>query len=210
MKVLNLYACIGGNRKLWTDCEVTAVEINHELAEMYQRRYPNDIVIVGDAHEYLLKYYDKFDFIWSSPPCPTHSRARFWSSKGNEKVDVMYPDMTLYQEIILLQNYYKGLWVVENVDPFYEPLITPTAKIGRHLFWSNFRIPAFDFKEADVRGGKIADWQEVHGFDISDYKGGGRKDQILRNLVHPETGLFIYNRAMGIEIERNIKQPQLF
>ena len=182
MKVLNLYGCIGGNRKLWTGCEVTAVEIDPEIAEMYKRRYTSDTVIVSDAHEYLLKNFDRFDFIWSSPPCPTHSRARFWSSKGNEKVDVKYPDMTLYQEVILLQNYYDGLWVVENVDPFYRPLITPTAKIGRHLFWSNFRIPAFDFKEADVRGGKIADWQEVYGFDSSDYKGGVEKTRYSGTL----------------------------
>jgi len=32
MKVLNLYAGIGGNRKLWPDeCEVTAVENNEEI-----------------------------------------------------------------------------------------------------------------------------------------------------------------------------------
>jgi len=36
MKVLNLYACLGGNRLKWTDCEVTAVELDPELARMYQ------------------------------------------------------------------------------------------------------------------------------------------------------------------------------
>lgn len=210
MRVLNLYACIGGNRKLWNGCEVTAVEIDPELAQMYQRRYPNDKVVVGDAHEYLLKNYNQFDFIWSSPPCPTHSRARFWSSKGNDKVDVMYPDMTLYQEIILLQKYYDGLWVIENVVPYYEPLILPSIKIGRHYFWSNFKISKFEHKEADIRGGTIKTWQELHGFDISDYKGKGRKDQILRNLVHPETGLHIYNQAVGIGAHKNIHQTTLF
>lgn len=210
MKVLNLYACIGGNRKLWTDCDVTAVEIDPELAQMYQRRYPDDKVVVGDAHEYLLRNYNQFDFIWSSPPCPTHSRARYWSSKGSEKVDVKYPDMTLYQEIILLQKYFDGLWVVENVIPYYEPLITPSIKIGRHYFWSNYRISKFDHKEADVRGGTIKNWQELHGFDISDYKGKNRKDQILRNLVHPDTGLHIYNQAMGIATHKSINQTTLF
>ena len=76
MKVLNLYACLGGNRFLWEDFEVTAVELDPELARMYQERFPNDKVIVADAHQYLLDHYKEFDFIWSSPPCPTHSRAR--------------------------------------------------------------------------------------------------------------------------------------
>ena len=31
MKVLNLYAGIGGNRKLWTDVEITAVEYNQKI-----------------------------------------------------------------------------------------------------------------------------------------------------------------------------------
>ena len=92
-KVLNLYACLGGNRYKWDkvanqagiDLEVTAVEWDEELAKLYQERFPNDIVIVGDAHQYLLDHYKEFDFIWSSPPCPTHSRARYWGFGVNGK-----------------------------------------------------------------------------------------------------------------------------
>jgi len=36
LKVLNLYAGIGGNRKLWRDVDVIAVEINPEIAKIYQ------------------------------------------------------------------------------------------------------------------------------------------------------------------------------
>jgi DNA (cytosine-5)-methyltransferase 1 len=68
MRVLNLYACLGGNRLLWEDCSVVAVENDPELARLYKERFPNDEVIIGDAHEYLLKNYMNFDFIWSSPP----------------------------------------------------------------------------------------------------------------------------------------------
>ena len=57
LKVLNLYSCLGGNRLLWEDCEVTAVELDPELARMYQERFPNDKVIVTDAHQYLLDHY---------------------------------------------------------------------------------------------------------------------------------------------------------
>jgi DNA (cytosine-5)-methyltransferase 1 len=79
MKVLNLYACLGGNRYKWDEVaeeagielQVTAVELDPELAKLYQERFPNDTVIVADAHQYLLDHYKEFDFVWSSPPCPT-------------------------------------------------------------------------------------------------------------------------------------------
>ena len=134
MRVLNLYACLGGNRFLWTDCEVTAVELDKEAAILYQERFPNDKVIVADAHQYLLDHYKEFDFIWSSPPCPSHSRARYWNSSNYETTtEAIYPDMKLYQEILFLQHYYKtGKFVVENVIPYYEPLIS-AQKRGRHL-----------------------------------------------------------------------------
>ena len=76
LKVLNLYAGIGGNRKLWKDVDVTAVENNPEIAEVYKQFYPNDKVIIADAHQYLLEHFKEFNFIWSSPPCPTHSKLR--------------------------------------------------------------------------------------------------------------------------------------
>ena len=77
MKVLNLYAGIGGNRKLWEDVEVTAVENNAQIAKIYQDFFPDDKMVIADAHQYLLEHYKEFDFIWSSPPCPTHSRFNF-------------------------------------------------------------------------------------------------------------------------------------
>jgi len=50
MKILNLYAGIGGNRKLWGDeHEVTAVEFEPYIAEAYKKMYPNDTVIIADA-----------------------------------------------------------------------------------------------------------------------------------------------------------------
>ena len=69
IKVLNLYAGIGGNRKLWKDVEVTAVESDPKIARIYANAFPQDHIVVGDAHVYLLEHYNEFDFIWSSPPC---------------------------------------------------------------------------------------------------------------------------------------------
>ena len=62
MKVLNSYAGIGGNRKFWGGVEVTAVEINPKIAKIYQNFFPDDIVVVGDAHQYLLNHFQEFDF----------------------------------------------------------------------------------------------------------------------------------------------------
>lgn len=208
MKILNLYAGIGGNRKLWGDeHKITSVEYRADIADVYCYYFPNDTLIVSDAHQYLLDHYKEFDFIWSSPPCQTHSRARLWGFKNTDKVEVKYPDMKLYQEIIFLQHYFSGLWVVENVKPFYEPLIKPKTELGRHLFWSNFKIIKTEIKEADIKKGNRKEWSELHGFDLSNFKILTRKDQIYRNCVHPETGLHILNCAMGIE---KVKQFQLF
>ena len=78
MKILNLFAGIGGNRLFWDDVlpgvKVTAVEFDPEIAKAYAKRYPNDKIIVGDAWDYATKNYLDFDFIWASPPCQTHSR----------------------------------------------------------------------------------------------------------------------------------------
>lgn len=209
VRVLNLYSGIGGNRKLWTDANVTAVEFREDIAEVYKHYFPNDNVIVGDAHQYLLDHYKEFDFIWTSPPCQTHSRARMWGWKNSNKVETKYPDMKLYQEILFLKHYFEGKWIVENVVPFYEPLIPPTKKIGRHLFWANFNITTTEIKEADINRGNRKEWSELHGFDLTNFKINSRKDQIYRNCVHPETGLHIFNCYKGIKSQQ-YKQPSLF
>lgn len=204
MKILNLYAGIGGNRKLWSGHEVTAVEYREDIADVYRRYFPDDTLVVGDAHQYLLDHYREFDFIWASPPCQTHSRVRMWGFRNSDKVEQKYPDMKLYQEILFLKHYYDGLWVVENVKPFYEPLIQPSIQLGRHLFWSNFNISKIVVKEADINRGTRDEWSKLHGFDLSGFKLNSRKDQIYRNCVHPETGLHILNCAMGIKTEKQL------
>ena len=200
MRVLNLYAGIGGNRKLWTDCEVTAVEINPEIAKVYADNFPEDELIIGDAEEYLLKHFNKYNFIWDSTPCQKNSRARFW---GHGKKSPAFPDLNVYKHYIFLKNYFKGRFVVENVIPYYEPLIKPTIKIGRHLFWSNFDIMPIESNDADIKNGNIDEWQKLHGFDISEYKFTTRKDQILRNCVHPDLGLHIFNESKRIGLFKN-------
>lgn len=193
LKVLNLYAGIGGNRKLWpSSWEVTAIEIDAEIAAVYQEYFPQDTVIVADAHEYLRLHHKEFDFIWSSPPCPTHSRIRYMSAKGGMTTEE-YPDMTLYQEILFLKHYAQCPWVVENVIPFYEPLIR-AKEISRHLFWSNFIISDFRAKD-DINIKYTTASDTVFGFSLKGKKLKKRKDQILRNCVNPTVGLHVLECA---------------
>ena len=211
MKILNLYACLGGNRYKWGDeLDITAVEWDEELARMYQERFLNDKVIVADAHQYLLDHYKEFDFIWSSPPCPSHSRARFWSSKG-EQVKPIYPDMTLYQEIIFLDNFFDGKYVVENVIPYYQPLIE-AQKRGRHLYWANFILPGIlsnrHFKISQEKN-EFEQLCKFHKIDISKYKGKQSKTKIGRNLVEYEAGKVILDTAMGILKKQDEQQISL-
>jgi len=205
MKVLNLYACLGGNRLLWDNCEVTAVELDPELARLYQERFPKDTVIVADAHQYLLDHYNEFDFIWSSPPCPSHSRARFW----NTKAERIYPDFKLYEEIVFLQTHFKGKWVVENVIPYYDPLI-PATKIGRHLFWSNFTIINVEHETIKMDKASPGELIEYHKLENFSYNGEQPKQKILRNLVHYEVGKHIFDIARGIYNHYNNKQKSIF
>ena len=190
MKILNLYAGIGGNRKLWTNCKVTAIELDENIAKIYKDFFPNDEVIVADAHQYLLDHYKEYDFIWSSPPCQSHSSFRQNICVRFRGTKPEYPDMKLYQEILFLQNNFKGKWVVENVKPYYEPLIKPTKILQRHLFWSNFDIQDKEFEKDNIRTAQIPDLQKKYGFDLSIYKLSNKR-QVLRNCVEPELGLHI-------------------
>jgi len=213
MKILNLYACLGGNRYKWdevTDIEVTAVELDPECARLYQERFPNDKVIVADAHQYLLDHYKEFDFIWSSPPCPTHSRL---VTSNKNKIKMKYPDMKLYQEVIFLDNFFKGKYVVENVIPFYTPLI-PSKKRGRHLYWTNFNLPN-NINERPPVGisqgvNEVKRLCEFHDYDFYKYKGKQPTNKIARNLVDYEAGRTILETAVGITRKQNVNQTELF
>jgi DNA (cytosine-5)-methyltransferase 1 len=219
-KILNLYACLGGNRYKWDEVakeagieiEVTAVELDPVLADMYQERFPNDKVIIADAHQYLLDYYQEFDFIWTSPPCPSHSRMRKTNTgEGERKSKATYPNMVLYEEVLLLQHFFKGKYVVENVIPYYEPLIQ-AKKRGRHLYWSNFNLPNSlkDRKTNNFINSKVDDLCKFHDYDFKKYKGSQRIDKIARNLVDYEAGRTIFETFLGIVRQENPNQTSLF
>jgi len=192
MNILNLYAGIGGNRKLWgNDHEITAIENNPQIAKIYQDFFPNDKVIVADAHQYLLEHFKEFEFIWSSPPCPSHSRMN--KINYNKGCPPKYPDMKLYEEIILLKYWFEGRFCIENVIGYYEPLIRP-AEIRGHYFWANFYVAEL----GKVTRGIRSDQKPIANkhFNIDSY-GMKKADhrQTLNNCVEPELGLHILNES---------------
>jgi len=212
-KILNLYACLGGNRYKWDEVadnlEITAVEWDEELAKLYQERFPNDIVIVADAHQYLLDHYKEFDFIWTSPPCPTHSRL---VQSNKNKIKMKYPDMKLYEEILFLKHLYNGKYVVENVIPYYEPLIN-AQKRHRHLYWTNFNLPnVLTNREVRISTGtnEVQNLCEFHDYDFYKYKGKQPTNKIARNLVDYEAGKTILETALGIIRKSDINQTSIF
>lgn len=198
-KVLNLFAGLGGNRKKWDDVEVVAVEYDKKIAAVYQRLYPDDLVVVDDCYSYLLAHFSEFDFVWGSPPCQSHSR--MIRSGRNRKP--IYPDLRLYELVLFLQYNFDGLWCIENVIPYYEPFLKP-KKLGRHLFWSNFNIDQMrevpEFKNMINRQNLqqkklLMDWLDIHYEENIYYEGNHCPTQILRNCVHPDIGLHVFNCA---------------
>jgi len=209
MKILNLYAGIGGNRKLWgSEHDITAVEINPDIAKIYQDFFPDDEVIIGDAHQYLLDHFKEYEFIWSSPPCQSHSVCNhFLKGQGIYR----YPDMKLWQEIIFLKHFFKGKYCVENVKSYYKPIIQPQV-IGRHYFWANFIIPEIEIdyvqigtmnrkaskeaqRKAIIREAQIPELIDLHGLNLKGIKLKNKR-QILRNCVYPELGKHILDCAI--------------
>jgi len=187
MKILNLYAGIGGNRKLWpSEHDVTAVEINPKIAEIYRQRFPNDIVLIEDAHEYLLNHFKEFDFIWSSPPCQSHSVCN-WFLHSQEVI--RYPDMKLYEEIIFLSAFAKCPWIVENVKGYYPPLIKP-MQVGRHYFWANFIINQVKYNSFVGTFNRNSALMKQNNT---------LKRQTERNEVNPKIGLHVFNCAFKIK-----------
>lgn len=202
IRILNGFCGVGGNSFYWKDeylkeegviCEVVAVESNPKIAEVYKKNNPSHEVIVGCVYDYFEKEYKKFDFVWFSPPCQSHSKMM----KFTRHDVVRLPDMRLYGLIVFLQNFFPGSWIVENVVPYYKPLIEPTVRVGRHLFWANFEFSVDDVKrpkgfisKANLQGKKeLLDWLGIECEPNIYYEKNHCPVQVLRNCVHPKIGM---------------------
>jgi len=193
MKILNLFAGIGGNRKLWTG-DITAVEIDLEIALIYQKYFPHDSIFIQDALIFVQEIdLEKYDFIWASPSCISHTMLQM--TRGYN-----IPDLTSLYGLIMffrfkLQNS-NIKWVVENVRPWYKPLIQPSFSLDRHYYWSNFQVPfkkvLFENKWNNMSINQLC---ELLGYNKEDFDNTLHDRQLLRNCVYPETSKYILDSA---------------
>lgn len=199
MRILNLYAGIGGNRAQWGDeHEVTAVEYDPAIAAAYAQLWPNDRLLVTDAHQYLIEHHDEFDFVWSSPPCQSHTRMQnlLVGGKGHAP---KYVDPTLFQQIIFMQHWSPTPYVIENVIPYYSGTLPGAQEIGdRHLYWASFDIPPLPAVkvEENLRAIQIPELQKLRGINLDGIKLKNKR-QVLRNCVSPAVGKHILDAFLG-------------
>lgn len=83
-------------------------------------------------------------------------------------------------------------------------MINPTAKLGRHYLWSNFEISDFNIPSPKgfITSGSskesvqsMKDWLGIQYEGNIYYEGNHCPAQVLRNCVHPEMGLHVFNEA---------------
>ena len=113
---------------------------------------------------------------------------------------------------MFLDNWFDGKFIVENVIPYYEPLI-PAKKRGRHLYWTNFNLPNdLRSRKSSIMEGKneVKRWCKFHDYDFTKYKGLQRTDKIARNLVDYEAGRTILETALGIIRKQDTTQTTMF
>ena len=101
--------------------------------------------------------------------------------------------MNLYQEIVFLKSWFKGKWCIENVIPYYEPLIKPGIELGRHFFWCNFKVNKKEFTNIDVSRSTQEELSEDLGMPIPRHN--ARK--LLRNCLKPEIALHLLKSSMS-------------
>ena len=108
---------------------------------------------------------------------------------------------------------FKGKYVVENVIPYYEPLIY-AQKRHRHLYWTNFKLPNVLSNRKPPQIGKgnneVNDLCAFHDYDFRKYKGKQSVQKIARNLVDYEAGKTILDTAIGLMAKQDANQTQLF
>lgn len=109
----------------------------------------------------------------------------------NAIMNKKFPDMKLYEEILFLKHWFKGKWVVENVVPYYIPLIKETVKIGRHLFWSNFKINPLEIDCCHIKTATKESLAEFHNMPIF-------SRTLMRNCVNPKIGQHVFMESLCV------------
>ena len=184
MKILNLYAGLGGNRELWDDHIITAVEHEPKIAYTYSNKFPHDFIRICDVHVYLRDISNNlnyFDFIWASPPCQSHSQMMRFYKNTNQHPPIPRMD-EIFGLLTWLPKYYDGLFCIENVQSWYKWIIKPTVKIDRHCFWANFPIPKRRFRDLIHGHGSLNNSRIMRDTTLNQHQ---------RNMVDPRIGKYI-------------------
>ena len=109
--------------------------------------------------------------------------------------------MGLYQEIILLQQWHNGKYVIENVIPYYDPLIKPNTILHRHSIWCNFYIRPRKYPKMQTCKARAERefLQKELGFNLDKYTGIDKR-LLLRNCVLPQMGKDIFDDMLVSEL----------
>lgn len=226
MKILNLFAGIGGNRTLWNGHEITSVEFNPVVVKIYRKRFPLDRILVQDVFDFLRdknNNLNDYDFIWASPPCQSHSQMQKFNPSKITRPPI--PDLTaVYGLKFWLQQNYSNFYVIENVQPYYKVPIKPTVKLGRHLFWSNFSILPKIFphkflgtnKHGKIGGVMREDYNhQIEKMMLIDIKKelaesfkGKKLRTVVRNCVDPKIGKYILRQVHTPELLSYLEMAQ--
>ena len=213
MRILNLFAGIGGNRTLWGDKhQITAVEYDPNIVKMYEERFPYDEMIIADAYEFCEDHYTEYDFIWASPPCQTHNKSMY-----RPNVKKRMPDFKLYEMIFFLQQWCECKWIVENVEVIDE-VIRHNSQVGRHLIWCNFLIPNKKFPKSYKTKTYIGSDGKKHNGGLADLSlaeliklhkinikiSHPLKRSILRNCVDYRIGKYILDQVKNKQIQQTL------
>jgi len=230
MKLLNLFAGIGGNRRTWSNYQITSVELDANICNLYQELYPQDTIINEDVFTFLRNKnnnIDQYDLIWASP---THSHMQVFT-RHNEKLQPIPRLDQIIGLILWLQRNYKGKFVVENVIPWYgiiplDQYAIYNVVLDRHIFYSNFLIRKKEFKSRGSNGhGKIGGLMRMNLDQLLEFhqipieivpklfgKQSAHHDhlKILRNCCNYQLGQYILDEfLLSLKEKKLVKQKLL-
>lgn len=131
-KLLDLYCCAGGAGMGYNMAgfEVTGVDIKK------QPRYPFEF-IQGDAINYLLNNYHKYDAVHASPPCQRYS-----NGAKQMGTTLNFPDLIKPTRDAILTT--KMPYIIENIVPAKKELIKPFMLCGTYFNLGVFRHRLFE------------------------------------------------------------------
>ncbi len=203
-KILNLYAGIGGNRALWDklkNIHVTAVESNPKIAAIYSMLYPNYTVIIADAHDYLFKHFQDYDFIWSSPPNVRPAYTPY------------FEDFTLFQHVFFMHRFCKA-YCIECPDVYWtqeETQIGKPVNCYKSSYWSSFRFPriAVNGIQRDFYMSKETAKRNRTGIDLSVVKYKNKR-KLFTDATMPQVGFEILEHWLLLDIQNTRKTGELF